>query len=279
MRSHLPLLVVLVVLIGCQRRAEVPPSAAIAAASDQIETLAPQAWVGFTPCPNSPAGALILREFTHFLIGYNVVAHTPAWAVYALPPPIRFPDGYMRRGGFLADPALPEPRVTSDTYTNSGYSRGHMVPAHVIYERFGIDAANDTFYMTNICPQLQSLNGGSWKRLENAIARAGVPGLNVCVGPIFSNQPAALSRNGAPPFVAIPVAFYVVVWWDTARGGKQVVGAVFQQGDGHIDNLIRQVIPIRDIEHATGLDWHAWMTPGQQDEIELRRNPWLPSSN
>ncbi len=49
-------------------------------------------------------------------------------------------------------------------YNYSGYDRGHMAPAGDM--KWDKEAMQETFYMTNICPQAKSLNSGSWKKLE-----------------------------------------------------------------------------------------------------------------
>lgn len=55
-------------------------------------------------------------------------------------------------------------------YTNSGYDRGHLVPA----EDFAYDKKlmQNTFYYHNVIPQTIKLNRGNWKRFENAVRNA-----------------------------------------------------------------------------------------------------------
>jgi hypothetical protein len=71
-----------------------------------------------------------------------------------------------RSTSFTTDVTLPTGclRITTSDYTNSGYSRGHMVASE---ERtWSIDDNKATFQMTNILPQYQDLNGGPWARFE-----------------------------------------------------------------------------------------------------------------
>ena len=66
-----------------------------------------------------------------------------------------------------ADPDLPENQaVTTDDYKRSGMDRGHMCPAGD--NRWHWKAMQESFYMTNICPQNHNLNRGDWKELEDA---------------------------------------------------------------------------------------------------------------
>lgn len=72
-----------------------------------------------------------------------------------------------RTDKFLPDPDLPESQaVTTDDYKRSGMDRGHMCPAGD--NRWHWKAMQESFYMTNICPQNHNLNRGDWKELEDA---------------------------------------------------------------------------------------------------------------
>ena len=66
---------------------------------------------------------------------------------------------------FVEDARVPRPRACHSDYTHSGFDRGHMVPA--ADRSATISAMRSTFIMTNVCPQVPSLNRGSWKRLED----------------------------------------------------------------------------------------------------------------
>lgn len=67
---------------------------------------------------------------------------------------------------FTEDHRVAQPRATHEDYTRSGYDRGHMVPA--ADRSSDISSMKSTFIMTNVCPQVPSLNRGAWKRLENS---------------------------------------------------------------------------------------------------------------
>lgn len=55
-------------------------------------------------------------------------------------------------------------RVKPTDYNNSGFDRGHMVPASDF--SYSQEALNSTFTMANMCPQSPQLNKGLWARLE-----------------------------------------------------------------------------------------------------------------
>lgn len=99
---------------------------------------------------------------------------------------------------FSEDTRCPLPRATHNDYTRSGYDRGHMVPA--ADRSASISSMKSTFIMSNVCPQVPSLNRGEWKRWEDACR--------------------SYARNGHPLRVHVDA-----VWWpaDTQRIGKHSV--------------------------------------------------------
>jgi len=114
---------------------------------------------------------------------------------------------------FKEDSRVPAPRATHDDYTNSGFDRGHMVPAA---DRSGsISSMKSTFIMTNVCPQVPALNRGPWKKLEDRCrnyVRLGVP-VKVHVDAVFWNADTQrIGRHG----VAVPHGFVKSVYsWPT----------------------------------------------------------------
>jgi endonuclease G len=70
-----------------------------------------------------------------------------------------------RSDKFLPDPLLKEETNLQDSYTKSGFDRGHMSPA-ADNQCSGKDVLNESFYFTNMSPQYHSLNAGDWKKLE-----------------------------------------------------------------------------------------------------------------
>jgi len=71
---------------------------------------------------------------------------------------------FKRSKRFKLDPLIPEFTNLDKDYKNSGYDRGHQMDAYDC----GCDsiAMAESFYYSNIAPQLPALNRGSWKKLE-----------------------------------------------------------------------------------------------------------------
>ena len=115
------------------------------------------------PLKGTSEKILVRRGYT---VSYNLKHNLPNWVAWELTPD-KLIERESRSDKFLPDPDLPEDvAVTTDDYKRSGWDRGHMCPAGD--NRWHWRAMQESFYMTNICPQHHNLNRGDWKELEEA---------------------------------------------------------------------------------------------------------------
>ena len=104
----------------------------------------------------------ILRT-TWIIIGYDTVRMIPNYVVEKLAPDMLV--GNAKRSKFYADTI--NHAVTPSDYTGSGYDRGHLAPAADY--KFSQKATDETFVMTNMCPQTPELNRRNWLALEDYV--------------------------------------------------------------------------------------------------------------
>ncbi len=176
-----------------------------------------------TPTDGDASDDILLNKNT-FSLSYNSARGGPNWVSWNLNSTHFGPAD--RCDCFAADPTLPAGAkvvVTSD-YTGSGYSRGHMVMSE---QRTQTDAENaSTFYMTNILPQLQDMNGGPWLKFEiytNDLARVSGKEVYNIAGGLYTATPATLNNAGK---VAIPThTWKIIVVMDGGQGLAQVTSA------------------------------------------------------
>ncbi len=115
---------------------------------------------------NVPEQILQRKGYT---VSYNKDLKIPNWVAWELTPE-KLVERESRTDKFLPDPDLPEHEaVTTDDYKGAGMDRGHMCPASD--NRWHWKAMQESFYMTNICPQNHNLNRGDWKELEESCRR------------------------------------------------------------------------------------------------------------
>ena len=116
------------------------------------------------PAPLSHVPEQILRRKA-YVLSFNTETLLPNWVAWRLT--AEAVDGHVKRESvsFHEDfNVAPRYRVIPSDYSRSGYDRGHMCPAGD--NKWSFQAMEESFLMTNICPQLHSLNAGDWNNLE-----------------------------------------------------------------------------------------------------------------
>jgi endonuclease G len=106
-----------------------------------------------------------LMEKTQYVLSYHRYRATPNWTSWHLG--ISDLGSVPRQDDFRADTTLPTGwfRVTSTSYSGSGYDRGHMCPSGDRTDTVTNNSA--TFLMTNMIPQAPDNNRGPWASLED----------------------------------------------------------------------------------------------------------------
>lgn len=194
-------------------------------------------------------------------VSFNPELHIPNWVAWDLT--AREADGLEPRyDRFMADPNIKESATPAD-YKLSGYDRGHMAPAGDM--KWAEQAMVQSFYMTNVCPQVKSLNVGSWKKLEEKCrlwARTDSVIYIVC-GPVLT--PAPKEFIGASK-VAVPQQFFKVIISPYANPPRGI-GFVFNNGDnpGGMQKCART---IDQVEALTGYDFFAALPDSLENELE-----------
>jgi endonuclease G len=118
-----------------------------------------------------------------------------------------------RTDDFRADKRIADSPTPAD-YTNSGYDRGHMVPAANADDP---KEMSDTFFMTNMTPQLPSVNRVAWKNLEERVRS--VPFKWVVTGAHYSKNPKVIGKNKVP----VPDFLYKVAFFESGNVAVYIV--------------------------------------------------------
>lgn len=84
------------------------------------------------------------------------------WTTKAM---VTCPKPRQRKDNFKADPLLPNETNLTEDYKNSGFDRGHMMPAadNLCQEQ---NVLEESFYFSNMSAQYHKLNAGEWKTVE-----------------------------------------------------------------------------------------------------------------
>lgn len=202
---------------------------------------------------------------TGFTVGYSNVRKSPVWVAYRVDAMGASQLAGKRPSRFTRDLRVEDSAVHSD-YTNSGFDRGHLAPNFAIATRYGSKAQKQTFLMTNVCPQLPTLNQQVWKKLEMKIAKKYAPAFEkvwVITGPIFDEDKVTLKHG-----IEVPDEFYKIVIDEVNDGGIRALAFIFPQEVGADDPLEGFLTSIDNIESKTKLDFLSNLKDSVEDDLE-----------
>ncbi len=205
------------------------------------------------------SGDDIILTHTGFIISYNAEARLPEWVAYELTADETRGDVDRDESVFRMDPTYKGTQAMREDYFDSGWTRGHMACAADF--QWDEEAMNDTFYLTNICPQDEELNKGDWNYLEKQVRRWARDYGKVWVvsGPIVgTNRYGIIGDRG----VTVPDSFFKAVLAEN-RGKYHAIAFVMDNDDKRywLDDCAMTVDELEDI---TGLDFF----PLLPDEVE-----------
>jgi len=104
----------------------------------------------------------------HLMILYNVKRRYP-FASYATYNAKEMKELQGGRRDFMIDPLIAEDMQHSptDTVWHTPYSRGHLTPSNIMSYDKSVDGPwYETYYITNVLPQLAKLNEDAWEKFE-----------------------------------------------------------------------------------------------------------------
>lgn len=162
-------------------------------------------------------------------------------------------------------------------YDAFGYDRGHLAPSADF--RWSKTALSESYYYSNMSPQLAEFNRGSWGQLEDAIRGYlySHPGafLYVVTGPVLKDGLPKIERGKNK--VSIPELYWKAV---IDINGKKGIGFIMPNRSNS-EPLQKFAVTIDDIEKLTGLDLFNKLPAATQAEIESQQDAaaWLPSFN
>lgn len=158
-------------------------------------------------------------------------------------------------------------------YDGFGYDRGHLAPSADF--RWSKKALSESYFYSNMSPQLADFNREIWADLENAlrayIYRNPKSKLYVTTGGILKDDLPAIERSVNK--VSIPEYFYKVVIDRTNQRG-----IAFLLPHKKSDNLLETfALSINELEERTGFDFYNGLPDEEESKIEanLDKTAWL----
>ncbi|MDO4190322.1 MAG: DNA/RNA non-specific endonuclease [Bacteroidales bacterium] len=204
-----------------------------------------------------------------YVVNYNSQDGLPYWVAYALE--ANETDGDAKRTNrFLADPNLtPDNNIVQwYDYKNSCYDRGHMAPAGDM--KWSNEAMEQSFYMTNVCPQDSGLNHGRWNDLEKLVRKWAKRDSVVYVvcGPIVEHN---AERIGEAKNVSVPKGFFKVLL--RQHNGEWQAIAFYFDNKNETNELQHYTRSVDEIEQMTGFDFFHNLDDEIENKVEATNAP------
>lgn len=205
-----------------------------------------------------------------YTVSFNRKHKIPNWVAWTLTRK-RTRGTAKRTDLFQPDPDVRKgPTATDADYRGSGYDRGHMCPA--ADNKFSKQAMTECFYLSNICPQTHSLNGGDWKELEEKCRRWAMKydTLYIVCGPVLSpkERPSTIGDGR----VSVPRAFYKVLMRLDGDGEARAIGFVYRQEDKD-HPMSHYATTVDEVERLTGINFFSKLPERQERRAEASYDP------
>lgn len=196
--------------------------------------------------PTSTTREIIEHEF--YTLSYSEKHEQAEWVAYELKKS-QLSHSNLERPYFIDDPEVDSGSASWKNYKHSGYDKGHLCPAGD--RRFSRKAFDETFYTSNISPQLNDFNAGIWNKLEQKTRywAAKYDGVYVVTGGVLTNNLETIGNEN----VSVPEYFYKILI-DNSRGEYKVIAFLLPHEDSE-KPLNKFVVSIDKIEQMTGINF------------------------
>lgn len=222
----------------------------------------------FVPVSQKDRPEILLEQYG-YTVSYNAELGIPNWVGWELNRE-KLVDRESRSNNFSPNPKLsPDLAITTDEYKGSGWDRGHMCPS--ADNKWHWRAMDESFYMTNVCPQHHNLNRGDWKELEEACREwAAVEPIYIVCGPILYREPK-YGYIGREFKIRIPDAFFKVVLTGIESGNPRAIGFIYKNESGN-NKLDKYVNTIDEVERITSYDFFSALPDDIENKVESTYN-------
>ena len=215
-------------------------------------------------CPAPKSGETIYSH-TAYSFSYNETHEQANWVAYLLTK-AHLGVGIERSDRFMEDPIVSSGTASNLDYAKSGYDRGHLAPAADM--SWSEKVMQESFYFSNMSPQLPGFNRGIWKRLEEQVRDWALQydSIYIVTGPVLSD---GLSFIG-PNKVSAPKYYFKALISIKERKGI----AFYMPNQKSEAALLNYAISIDSLESLIGLDLYHLLPDPLEQQLESKRHLW-----
>ena len=204
-------------------------------------------------------------------------------------------DNVKRTDAWSVDPKLPaEMQVQESDHKNDGFDKGHLCASE---DRVYLKEANEqTFYYSNMSPQLNDFNGGFWGKLEARVQTWGRSTADGVYDKVYVTKGGTLNKllknfkgttvNGGTPTtdangftihgLACPEYYFMAVLSQKDDVFHAIAFLVpHKEGmtrNPSSDELKEYVVSVDNLEEETGIDFFCNLPDVLENEVEAAYN-------
>ena len=206
-----------------------------------------------------------LIRHKYYSLVYNEDAEIAKWTAYSLSKKeIEKKTG--RISYYKKDNSVKTETAVSSDYTNSGYDRGHLVPARDMM--FNKLAQDEVRLMSNISPQAPSFNRDIWKKLESKVRDWSIKYDSVLVvcGPVPGEGLGWIEKSNK---IKIPSAYFKAVLVYNEQE-KSAIGFIIPNSNDIDSSLLDFSMKINKLEKKIGRNLYPEMNWWHQLWVEIK---------
>jgi endonuclease G, mitochondrial len=209
----------------------------------------------------------IVQHIAYTLL-YDEEHEQAKWVAYELTREETIPL-VQRKNKFITDPLVKTGSAEDSDYKNSGYSRGHLAPCADM--TFSDTTMKESFYFSNMSPQLQGFNAGIWSSLESQVRKWAVENNSIYVvtGPVLHDSLPKIGNNG----VSVPDQFYKVILHYSDSSQKAIGFLMSQSSKGKLKSF---AVPVDSIEKITKINFFPLLPDSKERKLEreIKLSEW-----
>jgi len=215
--------------------------------------------------PSSTTGMVVKRN--SYVFSYNEDHEQSEWVAYYLTK-ADIPSKKYKRPYFNQDPKVKTGSADWKNYSRTNYNKGHLLPA--ADRRKNYADYKETFFTSNIAPQLPEFNAGIWNDLEMQVRKwvKQNDSLYVITGGILEQNLPTIGYEK----VSVPNYFYKIV---ATPDFSNVIAFLVPHQNSNLP-LFEFVTSVDSIEKLTGIDFFEQLPLPVQENLESKKsyNEW-----
>lgn len=231
-------------------------------------------------------GTLVLN----YALEWNAVKRHAHWVAFSFDKTTAA-DVVKRTDAWAVDPELPADMQTEEAdHKSDGFDKGHLCASE---DRVYLKEANEqTFYYSNMSPQLNDFNGGFWQGLEAQVQKWGRSTASDIYNKVYVAKGGTLNEllldfQGSPVSGGTPVtdaqgftihglacpAYYFMAVLAQKGSGFQAIAFLVPHQEGLTRNpkaadLQHYVVSVDSLERKTGIDFFCNLDDAVENWVE-----------